>query len=199
MSKIKVDISVSLDGFITGPGEGVDIDKLHEWIYGLASWRSMHSLNGGTHSANNEIMAESTQNIGAVIMGRGMFDDGEGPWGDTPPFRMPVYVLTHEVRDPLTKNGGTTFVFVSDGIESTLAQAKAAAGPKDIAIVGGADVIQQYLKAGLIDEMQLHIVPILLGGGIRLFDPFTADPINLKIDRVVHADDVTHIRYRLGK
>jgi dihydrofolate reductase len=175
--------------------------QLHDWVLKLRSWREAHGLEGGEESPDDEIVAESTQGIGAAIMGRGMFGGGDGPWdeswrgwwGDEPPFGMPVFVITHHPREPL-ELGGTTFTFVTDGIRSALEQARAAAGRSDVAISGGANVIQQYLQAELVDELQLHIVPVLLGGGIRLFDRHP--PGRLKIDRVVASPDVTHLRYR---
>jgi dihydrofolate reductase len=132
-------------------------------------------------------------------MGRRMFALGEGPWGDDPPFHMPVFVLTHESREPVIKEGGTTFTFVTDGIESALEQAKAAAGDRDVSVARGANVIQQYLKAGLLDEIQIHLVPVLLGEGIRLFDRMGRRPIELESTRMIESPEVTHLRYRVVK
>src|SRR5215207_4447963 len=174
MGKIAVDITTSLDGFVAGPNDGPDVplgqggERLHEWVYGLSSWRERHGLEGGEQSQDAEVLDEAFRNVGAIVLGKRMFNNAKG-WGDDPPFGVPVFVLTHESRDQLVK-GATTFTFVTDGIESALDQAKAAAGDKDVSIAGGANTVQQYLRAGSIDEMQIHVAPVLLGGGIRLFD-----------------------------
>jgi dihydrofolate reductase len=149
---------------------------------------------------------ESLAAQGAVVMGRRMFSGGAGPWeddpnadgwwGDEPPFRVPVFILTHHAREPVTKQGGTTFTFVTDGIEPALEQARAAAGDRDVLVAGGADAVQQYLRAGLFDELQIHLVPVLLGGGVRLLDNLGAR-VGLELDRVVDSPAVTHLRYRV--
>lgn len=202
MSKIACSISVSLDGFITGPnvskvnplGDGGE--RLHEWIYNLASWRELHGLEGGESTADSDVIQAGFESIGAVVMGRGMFDTGEEPWGEEPPFHMPVFVLTHETREPLVKIG-TTFNFVNDGIQSAVAQAKAAAEGKDVGISGGADVIQQAIRAGLLDELTLHVVPVLLGDGTRLLDGLP-NHIQLTPSRVTESPSVTHLTYSIG-
>lgn len=205
MGKVFADISVSLDGFVTGPNDSVELglgaggERLHEWLYNLASWRERHSLAGGKADADSEILDEAFRDTGAAVMGRRLFDIGEGPWGDNPPFHMPVFVLTHDAREPLTREGGTTFTFVTDGIESTLEQARQAAGDRDISVVGGANVIQQYLRTGLLDEIQVHLVPILLGAGKRLFDNIGPRQIELETARVIESPGVTHLRYRIVK
>ena len=205
MSKVFADISTSLDGFITGPddsvavGLGINGERLHEWIYNLAGWRERHGLTGGTQNRNSQIVDEAVENTGAFVMGKRMFDHGLPHWGDNPPFHMPVFVLTHEVREPLVKEGGTTFTFINDGVESALRHARAAAGDKDISVIGGANIIQQFMNANLLDEIQIHIVPILLGGGKRLFDHLNTGEITLGIDRVVESPDVTHIRYSITR
>lgn len=202
MGKVTSDISVSLDGFIAGPGDGVDNplgdggERLHEWVFGLASWREPHGLAGGEANRDDEIMKESIRDTGAVVLGRRMFDNAKG-WGDEPPFHVPVFVLTHEARDELAKQGGTTFTFVNDGVESAVAQARAAAGDKNVAVGGGANTIQQVLKAGLLDELQIHIAPLLLGGGVRLFDGLETAQIELETTRVVESPHVTHLRFRI--
>jgi DNA polymerase-4 len=185
MAKLRCGISISVDGFVAGPnpseedplGEGGE--QLHEWALKLAAWREPHGLEGGEVNASTEVIAESLANVGATVMGRNMFGGGSGPWGadpwegwwgDDPPFHTPVFVLTHHARGPLEKQGGTTFTFVTDGIESALEQAKAAAGGKDVWLGGGANVIQQYLAAGLVDELEINIAPVVLGSGTRLFD-----------------------------
>jgi dihydrofolate reductase len=184
MTQLTLDISMSLDGFVAGPnitmeqplGEGGEL--LHDWITRLASWRARHGREGGETGPANDLVEEAARSIGAYIMGRRMFSGGAGPWaddpnadgwwGEEPPFRAPVYVLTHHEREPLVKQG-TTFTFVTEGIESALEQAKAAAGERDVQLSGGADVVQQYLRAGLVDALQIHVAPVLLGGGTSLF------------------------------
>lgn len=204
MRKVSVDISMSLDGFIAGPNAGPQKplgeggERLHQWVYELESWRERHGLEGGERNRDAEILEEAFSNTGAVVMGRRMFDEGEEPWGDNPPFHMPVFVVTHERREKLVKEGGTTFTFVTDGIESALQQAKAAAGDKDVSL-GGANVIQQYLKAGLLDEIQIHLVPVLLGAGNRLFEHLGAGHIELESNRVIESSGVTHLRFRVVK
>ena len=203
MGKVVFEISMSLDGFIAGPndrpglGLGEGGERLHQWAYDLASWRERHGLAGGQTNRDAELLDEAFRNTGASIVGRRMFDNAE-EWGENPPFDMPVFVLTHQAREPLVK-GATTFTFVTDGIESALAQARAAAGAKNVAIGGGANVAQQYLKAGLLDEIEIHLVPILLGGGIRLFDRLGDAQIELERMRVIDSPAVTHLRFRVVK
>jgi len=211
MTRLIADISMSLDGYVAGPnatleeplGEGGE--RLHEWIFKLESWRAPHGLEGGEINANDEVVAETLRATGAVIMGRRMFSGGSGPWetdpnsrgwwGDNPPFGVPVFVLTHHSRDPLPLEG-TTFTFVTDGIEPALDQARAVAGDKDVFIGGGASVVQQYLNAGHLDELQVHVAPMLLGSGVRLLDGL--DPtIRLEGTRVISSPDVTHLRYQV--
>jgi dihydrofolate reductase len=209
MSKVVVDISVSLDGFIAGPDPGREEplgrggEALHEWGLTTKGWREPHGYEGGETGPDSAMIERGFANLGAVVMGRRMFggDDGswgdepwEGWWGDDPPFRVPVYVLTNHAREPLVKND-TTFHFVTDGIDSALDQAKAAAGDKDVSVAGGADVIQQALRAGAVDELQIHLVPLFLGGGTRLFDSVPAG--RLQLVEVVASPTVTHVRYAL--
>jgi dihydrofolate reductase len=204
VGKVTVDISMSLDGFIAGPNDGLELplgergEELHEWVYGLVSWRERHGLAGGESGPDAEILDEAFKDAGAVVLGRRMFDNARG-WGDDPPFHMPVFVLTHDAREKLTKEGGTTFTFVTDGIESALEQARAAAGDRDISIAGGANTVQQYLDAGLLDELQIHLVPLMLGGGVRLFDQADPERIGLEPMRVVESPRVTHLKYRVVK
>ena len=218
MGKLRFDISTSLDGFIAGPnmtprqGLGEGGEQLHRWVFRLRSWREPHGLEGGETGRDNEVLEESQRNLGAVVMGRRMFGGGDGPWGDPawgdkpwegwwgdePPFHMPVFVLTHHPREPLTK-ADTTFTFVTDGIESALEQARAAAGDRDVLVGGGASVAQQYLAAGLLDEFQIHLVPVLLGRGVRLFDNLPIDDIELECTRAIESPIVTHLRYRVVK
>jgi dihydrofolate reductase len=211
MAKLRGHISVSLDGFVAGPNPTVEEplgqggEQLHELVFGLAVWREAHGREGGEVNASTPVMEGALANVGATIMGRNMFGGGPGPWGDEPwngwwgepPFRMPVYVLTHYPREPLVFDNGTTFHFVTDGIESALAQAKEAADGKDVSLGGGAAVFQQYLAAGLLDELTLHVSPVLLGSGTRLFDG--APPSQLELLQVVDAPGVTHLSYRTGR
>jgi dihydrofolate reductase len=210
MSQVRSHISISLDGFVAGPNQTLDNplgeggEGLHEWVVATESWRVQHGKEGGERTADSEVAEEDSSNIGAHIMGRGMFGGGEGPWeeswrgwwGEDPPFRTPVYVLTHHPRESLEMQGGTTYHFVTDGIESALEQARAAAGDKDVLVAGGAKAIQQYLAAGLLDELHLHIVPVLLGGGARLLE--NAGAPTLEPVKVVASPVVTHVKYRVA-
>ena len=209
MSKVRVHISVSADGYVAGPDQslenplGVGGERLHDWVVALRAWRKPHGLEGGEVNASTPVVEESLANVGAEIMGRGKFGGGPGPWadewrgwwGDEPPFHMPVFVLTHHERDPLTLSD-TTFTFVTDGIEAALDRARDAAGGKDVLVGGGASVINQYLAAGLVDELELHVVPLVLGGGARLFDGLGPD-LQLEQVRVIEAPGVTHLKYRV--
>jgi len=183
---------MSLDGFIAGPnvsvknGLGDGGERLHEWMF-------------PPKGNYREIADEMFKNVGAVIMGRQMFNPGEEPWGDNPPFHMPVFVLTNHAREKVTKGGGTTCTFVTDGITSALQQAQAAAGDKDVLVAGGANTVQQYLKVGLLDEIQIHLVPVLLGQGIRLFDHIGTGKIELETTRVIESPGVTHLKFRVVK
>jgi dihydrofolate reductase len=214
VTKLKLDISMSLDGFVAGPNPTLDEplgeggEGLHEWIFAVASWRETHGLEGGERSVDDEVLREHTETIGATIMGRRMFSGGEGPWendpkadgwwGDDPPFHHPVFVLTHHARETVPKEGGTTYSFVTDGIESALEQAREAASGKDVAVAGGAEVVQQYLKAGLLDELRLHVVPVLLGGGARLLEDVGGAPGRLERTKTVESPTgVTHLLYRV--
>ena len=211
MAELRFQISMSLDGFIAGRNQSEENPlgeggmQLHQWVFALAAWRGPHGLAGGEVNASTEVVEEALENVGATVMGRNMFggkgpwgdDPWEGWWGDDPPFHTPVFILTHHAREPVAKRGGTTFNFVTDGIESALEQARAAAAGKDVALGGGANVAQQYLKAGLIDQLQIHLVPVLLGGGERLFDTITDGEVGLECTRVVEAPGVTHLTYRV--
>jgi dihydrofolate reductase len=212
MTKLRLDITMSLDGFVAGPNQtlehplGEGGERLHEWAFAAASWREQHGLSGGEANADSDVVQESHDATGAVVMGRRMYSGGEGPWaddpnadgwwGDDPPFHVPVFVLTHHARETLVMKGGTSFIFVTDGIEAALAQARKAAGDKDVLAAGGATIAQQYLAAGLLDELQIHVVPLLLGDGVRLFDH--VDPtVDLELTRVIESPSVTHLRYRV--
>ena len=212
MSRLRVHISVSADGYVAGPNQseenplGEAGERLHDWVVALRAWRAPHGLEGGEVNASNAVVEEAQAKIGAEIMGRGKFGGGPGPWGEDPwrgwwgedpPFHMPVFVLTHHQREPLTLSD-TTFTFVTGGIEAALEQARAAAGEKDVLIWGGADVINQFLAAGHVDELELHVVPLLLGGGARLFEGIGPD-LELEQIRVVEAPGVAHLKYRVVK
>lgn len=203
MPTVTADLALSLDGFVAGtdvtldnPG-GDGAEALFRWIHDLASWRERQGMSGGEDNEDSAIMREWFDSTGAVVMGRTMYDTGEEPWGDNPPFRTPVFVLTNRPRRPLVKEGGTTFTFVTDGIHSALEQARAASGGRNVDIAGGADTVQQYLRAGLIDELQLHVVPVLMGAGLRLFDNLGAEQRRLEAVRVVDTGRVTHLKYRV--
>jgi dihydrofolate reductase len=204
MGKVTVDITMSLDGLIAGANDGPDLplgeggERLHEWLFGLASWRERHGLAGGERGRDAEIMDEAFRDVGAIVLGRRMYDNAHG-WGDEPPFGVPVFVLTHHASQVLAKQGGKTFTFVTGGIEAALDQAKAVAGGRDVSIAGGANTIQQFLSAGFVDEIQVHVAPLLLGAGIRLFDNLGSGPVELERTRLVESADVTHIKFRVNK
>lgn len=211
MSKVRVHISTSLDGYVAGPNQtqeeplGHGGEALHDWLVSLRAWREAAGLEGGEENASSSVVRETQTNVGAEIMGRGKFgpatrgpwgdDPWQGWWGDQPPFHKPVFVLTNHEREPLTLSD-TTFTFVTGGIESALEQAREAAGEQDIFIGGGADTINQFLAAGLVDEIELHVVPLLLGGGARLFVGVGSD-LRVEPIRIVEAPGVTHLKYRV--
>ncbi|HET8893241.1 MAG TPA: dihydrofolate reductase family protein [Gaiellaceae bacterium] len=210
MSKLKLNITMSLDGYVAGPEQstqhplGIGGERLHEWLVPLKAFRESHGEQGGEVNASTAFAEDILAGAGATIMGRNMFGGGPGPWdndswkgwwGDDPPFHHPVFVLTHHPREPLKMDGGTTFHFVTDGIESALEQARTAAGDKGVSLGGGASVAQQYLAAGLLDELVVAVAPILLGGGARLFDNLGDAPPKLEQIESVGAPGVTHIRY----
>jgi dihydrofolate reductase len=209
MSSVTCHISISLDGFVAGPNQSVQNPigeggmRLHEWAFAAESWRAQHGRDGGEAGPDSEVVDEVVEGVGAYVMGRRMFGGGDGPWdetwtgwwGDDPPFHVPVFVLTHHAREPLPMQGGTTFTFVTDGIESALERARAAAGDRDVAIAGGASAVRQYLAAGLLDELYLHIVPVVLGAGERLLED-VGDP-TLEPVKVVASPAATHVKYRV--
>lgn len=214
MSKLKFSISLSLDGFMAGPDQSVDHPlgvggmRLHDWAFTLEAFQKMHGKSGGEVNASTRMMDEMFQNVGAVIMGRNMFGPVRGPWanhewkgwwGDDPPYHMPVFVLTHHARAPEPMQGGTTFIFVTDGIDSALRQAREAAAGKDVSIGGGASAIRQFLARGLVDEINVSLVPLLLGKGERPFDHLGDAGLTLEQTRVIEAPGVTHLRYRVVK
>jgi dihydrofolate reductase len=205
-----LNITMSVDGFVAGPNQtleqplGEGGEELHEWILGLESWRRLHGLEGGEAATDDELVREAHERTGAFVMGRRMFSGGDGPWeddpnangwwGDDPPFGAPVVVVTHHRREPLTL-GTTTFTFV-EGIEEAVRQAREAARDQDVQVSGGASVAQQALDAGLLDELDIHVAPRLLGGGVRLFED--AGPRAIELERVVASPHVTHLVYAVG-
>jgi len=211
MSKVRAHITVSLDGYVAGPNQSMENplgeggESLHDWLVGLKQWREQAGMEGGEENVSSAVVAEEYANVGAEIMGRGKFgppsrgpwhgDAWQGWWGDHPPFHKPVFVLTHHARQPLTL-ADTTFTFVTDGIHAALDQATAAAGDKDVFLGGGANLINQYLAAGLVDELELHVSPILLGGGARLFEGVGPE-VKLELVRTVEAPGVAHLKYRV--
>ena len=211
MSKLRFKISMSLDGFVAGPNQSVDNPlgvgglRLHEWVFPLAAWRALHGLEGGEVNESTPIIEESLANVGATVMGRNMFGGHPGPWngstpwagwwGTHPPFHHSVFVVTHHPREPLELDGGTTFTFVTDGIEAAFEQARRAAGGKDVSLGGGASAARQYLLAGLVDEMEISLVPTLLGSGERLLDGVDSPVRGLELVRTVSAPGVTHLRF----
>lgn len=216
MSRFRFQITMTLDGYVAGPNQSVENplgeggNRIHAWVYNLKSFRETHGdPGGGDTGTDDDVLREAFENVGATIMGRNMFGGYPGPWaadnpwrgwwGDNPPFHTPVFVLTHYPRKPLVMDGGTTFFFVTDGIEAALRQAKDAAAGKDVALGGGANVFQEYFAAGLLDEVELHIVPLLLGGGERLFAVDGNPKAGLEQTRVIEGRGVTHIKYRVVK
>jgi dihydrofolate reductase len=204
-------LSMSLDGYVAGPDQseenplGVGGEDLHRWLVELEAWRASEGEEGGVVNASTPVFEEAMSNIGAVVMGRNMFGGGPGPWredppwtgwwGDNPPYHTPVFVLTHHPRTDLELDGGTTFVFVTDGLGAALDRAREAAGDRDVSIGGGASVVQQSLAAGVVDEFDVDVVPLFLGGGARLFDHLGL--VRVEQVRAIEAPGVTHIKYRV--
>jgi dihydrofolate reductase len=214
MGRSKAQISVSLDGYMAGPNQseanplGEGGMALHEWVFKLSSWRDPHGIEGGEGDENpsNAVLEAAQVDIGAVVMGRNMFgpvrgdwgdEDWRGWWGDDPPFHAPVFVLTHHPRDPVEMAGGTSFHFVTDGIESAMSQAREAAGEKDVSIGGGASTLRQAIAAGELDEILVHQVPILLGGGESLFAGLEAGAASIELRDVVRGPEALHLTYRV--
>jgi dihydrofolate reductase len=211
VGKLRCHISMSLDGFVAGPNQseedplGEGGERLHDWVVSLSAWREAHGKQAGEVNESSRVVEESRANIGAGVMGRNMFGPpGGGPWGDEdwtgwwgedPPYHYPVFILTHYPRDPVEMKGGTTFHFVTEGIESALEQAREAAGERDVMLWGGAEVVNQYLEAGLLNELELHVVPVLFGGGARLLDNLGDAKVRLEQVRAVEAPGVTHLKY----
>ena len=211
MPKLRVhNFSLSIDGYAAGPDQslgnplGVGGDRLHEWAFATRTFHQMRGMDGGDEGLDDRFAAQGDVDIGATVMGRNMFGPIRGPWGDEnwtgwwgddPPFHHPVFVLTHHPRAPITMEGGTTFHFVTDGIEAALERALDAAGGNDVRLGGGVVTIQQYLGAGLIDELHLVIVPVLLGSGERLFDHLDGGPVGYQCVEFVSSPAVLHARF----
>src|SRR5579859_1097650 len=209
MSKVRVAaFSISIDGFGAGPRQdlqnplGVRGTELHGWFFPAEVFRQMQGASGGSTGVDNDVAAQSFENVGAWILGRNMFGPVRGPWpddswkgwwGDSPPYHTPVFVLTHHARSPLAMAGGTTFYFVTDGLESALKQAKEAAQGKDVRVGGGVSVIRQYLVAGQIDEMHLAVSPTLLGEGENLFAGIDLHELGFKVSSAVAGENATHV------
>lgn len=204
MGNVFVDVGMSLDGFIAGPNAGPGNPlgdggvRIHEWVYPLAAFRTRLGMEGGESGSDNDLVEAIFARTGAYVMGRHMFDEGEAGWPEDPPFRGPVFVLTHQPREPWVRSGGTTFTFVHEGVESALERARDAAGDRDIRISGGADAIRQYLEAGVVDELTIHLAPILLGRGVPLFERVSPERLALSIADVEGSPLVTHLTYRLA-
>jgi dihydrofolate reductase len=214
MARLRYSVSMSLDGLVAGGKQGTEHplgvggELLHEWMRELAVWRQQAGLEGGVVNASTDVLDREDENVGAIIMGRNMFGGGPGPWsepawtgwwGENPPFHLPVFVLSHHEREPLICAGDTRFEFVTDGIAAALDRARDAAGAKDVAISGGAGVARQYLASGMLDDLLIHLVPVFLGDGVRLFDGSARPAVRLEQRRVIAAPGVTHLYYRLNR
>jgi dihydrofolate reductase len=213
MTLVTAHMSISLDGCYAGPEfdgkgnwmespEALAFFRITRWVTDTIAWRESQGFEGGERDTNSEVIEEMIGSAGAHVMGRRMFNGGEGPWGDEPPFHAPVFVVTHHPRETLVKQGGTSFTFVTEGVEKAVEQARAAAGGKNVAIAGGGSLLQQVIKAGLLDQLDLHIAPAVVGEGMRLFDPEAlglvgGEAVELTPTKVVAIPTVTHIRYQV--
>lgn len=205
MSKIIFDSGISLDGFLAGDNRGPSnpmggaSEKIHTWMFNQkAFWEYLGMEGGNEDGPDGKLIRDTIARTGAFIMGKRMFEEGEVHWPEDL-YKADVYVLTHEKKEPWIQKGTTTFYFINDGIESALEKAKKSANGKDIRIQGGADTIQQFLNAGLIDECIIHIAPVIIGSGIRLFDKIDKNRFDIEIIEVIHSSTVTHIRYKLTR
>ena len=205
MSKVFADMGISLDGYVAGPNAGTTNPigdggtRLHQWVFSLKSWRSALGFTGGETNDDDALVRASIDRTGAHVMGRKMFDEGEANWPENAPFRTPVFVVTHRAREPWVRPGGTTFHFVTGGVAEAIERAREAAGGKDVRISGGASVVRQGMEAGLVDELALHVAPVLLGAGTRLFDGFEGAPPTLRVRRALHSTTVTHVEYDMER
>jgi len=204
MSKIFFSVGISLDGFLAGPNAGPKNPMgdggttIHMWLYNLARFRKELNIGeGGETGRDNDMIGETIERTGASIMGKRMFNEGEPSWPEDAPFHTPVFVLTHQRRDPWERKGGTTFYFINDGLQSALDKARKSAGRKDIRIAGGANVIQQFLNAGLVDEFTIHVAPIMLGEGVRLFENLVKYKFSVDTLDAIPSRLVTHLRYKV--
>ncbi|MGH8877663.1 MAG: dihydrofolate reductase family protein [Stackebrandtia sp.] len=202
MGSVYAQISVSVDGYVGHP----ELDKtfatlgrLTSWVHDLPAWRDRQGMEGGTPGPANDLVAEEFESTGAYVLGRNMFELGEEPWGDNPPYRAPVFVVTHRPREVLVKEGGTVFTFVTDGLAAAVEQAKQAAGDKNVGLFGGASAIAQAIGEGLLDELHLHQLPVLLGEGLNIFDGIGADWKELEATKTVHIDGVNHLYFKFKK
>ena len=201
MTRVRCDMSVSLDGYICGPKakEPPYLDegffRVTSWLTDLAAWREREGMTGGVSNADDELVADMFRQAGAYVMGRRMFDSGEEPWGDAPPFRAPVFVVTSREREPLERQGGTTFNFVTGGVRAAVERATAVAGDQHVAVSGGASIVQQVIAADLLDELHLHVTPVLLGGGTRLLEGGRPAIVELDPIRVLASHGVTHLSF----
>lgn len=219
MTKVTAQMCVSLDGFYAGPrhgeadraggdgnwlesAEAAGFFRITRWVTEAMAWRERLGFAGGERSTNSDLIAETFEAAGAYVMGRRMADGGEVPWGDEPPFHAPVFVVTHRPRETLHRQGGTSFTYVTDGPAGAVEQARAVANGKNVAVAGGGSLVRQVLKAGLLDELELHIVPVVLGTGMRLLDAdldlAEKEAIELTPTRVVHTPEVTHVKYTVN-
>lgn len=213
MTIVTAQMSVSVDGFYAGPRyddmqtwlegpEAAGFFRVTRWVIDAQAWRERQGFKGGERDTNSDLIQETFEAAGAYVMGRRMADGGEIPWGDEPPFRAPVFVVTHRPRQTLHRQGGTSFTYVTDGVQSAIEQARAAAGGKNVAVAGGGTLLRQVIKLGLLEELDLHIAPVILGDGMRLLDPQLGladkEGIELTPDRVLATPEVTHIRYKVN-
>jgi dihydrofolate reductase len=211
MGELKLTMSMSLDGYVAGPNQSIDNPlgeggtALHEWAFATRTFGQMQGREGGSTGLDDDQARLWNENVGATIMGRNMFgpirgawpeEPWNGWWGDEPPYRTPVFVLTHHAREPVEMRGGTTFHFVTGGIEAALEQARAAAGERDVAIGGGASTVRQYLRAGLVDQMRLHVTPVLLGAGEPLLDDLDEALAGFECVELVSSPAAAHFTYR---
>jgi dihydrofolate reductase len=212
MPIVRCQLSISLDGYVAAPDQSLDNPlgeggmALHEWAFATRTFHEMRGEGGGETGLDDDHAARWSGDAGAFVMGRNMFGPVRGPWpdlswrgwwGESPPYHAPVFVLTHHEREPLAMEGGTTFHFVTEGIETALEQAREAAAGKNVSIAGGAETVRQYLEAGLVDELELHVAPVLLGGGERLFDGL--GPLGFECVELVSSPRVAHFSFRRAR
>ncbi|MET7402997.1 dihydrofolate reductase family protein [Dactylosporangium sp. NPDC005572] len=210
MTKVTAQMSVSLDGYYAGPryqgggngwmdsAEAAGFFRITQWVTEALAWRERQGLAGGEQNVSSGIIAESFEAAGAYVMGRRMADGGEDPWGEEPPFHAPVFVVTNRPRETLVRKGGTTFTYVTEGLAAAVDQARAAAGGRNVAVAGGGTLLRRVLWSGLLDELDLHVAPVVLGTGMRLLDGPLPAPIELTPARVVPTPQVTHLRYTVN-